>query len=86
MDDLVTGGISLPATRTSPLHMNIARSRLALGDRDGALEDLEKAWALAPQMAKVHPTSQEVLRVLVSAHKRSNPRLARLAKKAHIRF
>ncbi|MFI1800367.1 DNA-binding protein [Streptomyces sp. NPDC020379] len=38
----------LPATRTSPLHMNVARSKLALGDRTGALEELEKAWALAP--------------------------------------
>lgn len=86
MEDLMRDGVSLPATRTSPLHMNTARSRLALGDRDGALEDLEKAWALAPQMAKVHPTSQEVLRVLTSAHKRSNPRLVKLAKKAHIQF
>ncbi|BBA99042.1 putative transcriptional regulator [Actinacidiphila reveromycinica] len=86
MEDLVRDGTSLPATRTSPLHMNTARSRLALGDREGALADLEQAWALAPQMAKVHPTSQEVLRVLTSAHKRSNPRIVKLAKKAHIQF
>ncbi|MFF6955614.1 helix-turn-helix domain-containing protein [Streptomyces sp. NPDC088197] len=86
MEDLMRDGVSLPATRTSPLHMNTARSRLALGDRDGALEDLEMAWVLAPQMAKVHPTSQEVLRVLTSAHKRSNPRLVKLAKRAHIQF
>ncbi|MFD5556710.1 hypothetical protein ACFWIA_23065 [Streptomyces sp. NPDC127068] len=79
-------GITLPATRTSPLHMNIARSHMTLGNRDTALEHLEKAWVLAPQLARVHPTSQEVLRVLTSRHKRSNPRLTRLAKLAEIRF
>ncbi len=86
MDDLARTRLTLPATRTSPLNMNVARCRLALGDRDGALENLERAWSLAPQMAKVHPTSQEVLRVLTSAHKRSNPRLMKLAKKANVRF
>ncbi|WTO37450.1 helix-turn-helix domain-containing protein [Streptomyces achromogenes] len=80
------GRFWLPATRTSPLHMNIARSKLALGDRDGALEELEEAWSLAPQMANVHPTAQELLRVLTSLHKRSNPRLTKLAKRAKIQF
>ncbi|WP_414169681.1 helix-turn-helix transcriptional regulator [Streptoverticillium reticulum] len=87
MEELAASGrLTLPATRTSPMHMNVARSKLALGDRDGALEDLEKAWALAPQMAKVHPTSQELLRVLTTLHKRSNPKLTRLAKRADIKF
>ncbi|WP_323372318.1 helix-turn-helix domain-containing protein [Streptomyces katsurahamanus] len=80
------GGITLPATRVGPLHMNIARSELALGNRDRALEHLESAWAVGPQLAKVHPTSQELLRVLTSRHKRSNPRLTRLAKMANIQF
>ncbi|WP_370412939.1 helix-turn-helix domain-containing protein [Streptomyces fradiae] len=80
------GRLTLPATRTSPLHMNVARSKLALGDRDGALEELEEAWALAPQMARVHPTAQELLRVLTSLHKRSNPRLTTLARRAKIQF
>ncbi|MFF4157723.1 helix-turn-helix domain-containing protein [Streptomyces sp. NPDC001678] len=78
--------LKLPPTRTSPLRMNVARSKLALGDRDGALTELEVAWALAPQMARVHPTSQELLRVLTTMHKRSNPRLTRLARRANIRF
>ncbi|MGW1147928.1 helix-turn-helix domain-containing protein [Streptomyces sp. NPDC002454] len=87
MGELVRrGGITLPATRISPLHMNLARSHVTLGNRDLALEHLEKAWKLAPQLAKVHPTSQEVLRVLTSRHKRSNPRLTRLAKLADVRF
>ncbi|MBC2879625.1 helix-turn-helix transcriptional regulator [Streptomyces sp. TYQ1024] len=78
--------LRLPATRTSPMYMNTARSKLALGDRDGALEDLEKAWRIAPQMAKVHPTSQELIRVLTTLHKRSNPRLVKLAQRAEIEF
>lgn len=78
--------ITLPATRISPLHMNIARSELALGNRDKALEHLEQAWKLGPQLAKVHPTAQELLRVLISRHKRSNPRLTKLARMAKIQF
>lgn len=85
-DDLIRGGLTLPATRVGPLHMNISRSQLALGDRDGALESLEEAWNVAPEMARVHPTSQELMRVLTSLHRRSNPRLTRLAKRAGVPF
>jgi transcriptional regulator with XRE-family HTH domain len=85
-DGLIRGGLTLPATRVGPLHMNISRSRLALGDRDGALESLEAAWDVAPEMARVHPTSQELMRVLTSLHRRSNPRLTRLAKRAGVPF
>lgn len=75
---------TLPATRIGPLHMNVARSRLVLGDRDGAVDSLTDAWKTAPQMAKVHPTFQELSRVLVSLHKRSNPKVSALAKRAGI--
>ncbi|MCP9211760.1 helix-turn-helix domain-containing protein [Streptomyces sp. NEAU-Y11] len=85
-DDLIRGGLTLPATRVGPLHMNISRSKLALGDRDGALESLEAAWDIAPEMARVHPTSQELMRVLTSLHRRSNPRLTKLAKRAGVPF
>lgn len=81
-DDLIRGGMSLPATRVGPLYMNLGRSQLALGGQDGTLESLEKAWAVAPEMAAVHPTSLELTRVLVSRHKRSNERLTKLAKRA----
>lgn len=81
---LIRGGLTLPATRVAPLYMNLGRSQLALGDRDGALESLEEAWEVAPEMAHVHPTSQELIRVLTSLHKRSNPRLVRLAKRARV--
>ncbi|MFD7918269.1 helix-turn-helix domain-containing protein [Streptomyces sp. NPDC059740] len=85
-DDLLRGGTSLPATRIGPLHMNLGRSHLALGDRDAALASLEEAWQVAPEMARVHPTSQELMRVLTSLHRRSNPRLTRLAKRARVPF
>ncbi|MGW1163004.1 hypothetical protein ACWD48_33370 [Streptomyces sp. NPDC002519] len=54
----------------------------SMGDRDSALEALEEAWNVAPEMARVHPTSQELMHVLTSLHRRSNPRLTRLAKRA----
>lgn len=80
----VSAPLSLPATRIGPLHMNVARAHLALGDRESALDSLSEAWEAAPQMARVHPHSQEVLRVLTSLHRRSNPRLTRLAKRAGV--
>ncbi|MFJ9584126.1 helix-turn-helix domain-containing protein [Streptomyces acidicola] len=85
-DDLVRNGLTLPATRVGPLYMNLGRSHLALGDRGSALESLEEAWDVAPEMARVHPTSQELMRVLTSLHRRSNPRLTRLAKRAGVSF
>ncbi|MFF9352574.1 DNA-binding protein [Streptomyces sp. NPDC014734] len=83
-DDLIRGGMPLPAARVGPLYMNLGRSQLAVGDQDGALESLEKAWRVTPEMAAVHPTSLELTRVLLSKHKRSNERLTKLAKRAGI--
>jgi transcriptional regulator with XRE-family HTH domain len=85
-EDLMRNASDLPATRLGPLHMNIARAKLALHDRDGALGSLKAAWDAAPQMAKVHPTSQELMRVLTSLHKRSNPTLLALAKRAGVKL
>lgn len=85
-DSLLRQPHGLPATRIGPVHLNVSRARLALGDRDGALDSLVDAWNAAPQMAKVHPTSQELIRVLTSLHKRSNPKLAILSKRAGIRL
>ncbi|WP_338685916.1 helix-turn-helix transcriptional regulator [Streptomyces acidiscabies] len=83
-DALIRAGLNLPATRVGPLYMNLGRSQLALGDQESTLESLEKAWVVAPEMAAVHPTSQELTRVLVSKHKRSNERLTRIAKRTGI--
>jgi hypothetical protein len=72
----------LPPTRIGPVHINTARAQLDLGDREGAQTSLVQAFNVAPQMAKVHPMSREVLRVLISLHRRGNPQLIQLAKRA----
>ncbi|WP_326598981.1 helix-turn-helix domain-containing protein [Streptomyces sp. NBC_01803] len=84
MEGIEREPITLPATRVGPLHMNAARAHLALGNREKALDSLSEAWEIAPQMARVHPHSQETLRVLTSLHRRSNRRLMALAKRAGI--
>lgn len=79
-DDLPAALAGLPPTRVAPTHINAARAQLDIGDREGALESLGTAWEVAPQMARIHPMGQEVFRVLVSLHRRSNAQLIRLAK------
>lgn len=77
-DDLDEALEGLPPTRVAPTRINAARAQLDLGDRDGALENLSRAFDVAPQMARIHPMGREVLRVLVSLHHRANPELKRL--------
>ncbi|MGH3974346.1 MAG: helix-turn-helix domain-containing protein [Pseudonocardiaceae bacterium] len=81
-EDLTRKDTGLPPTRISAVHINTARAQLDLGDRDGAQTSLAQAWDLSPQGAKVHPMAREVLRVLISLHRRSNPQLVKLAKQA----
>jgi transcriptional regulator with XRE-family HTH domain len=81
-EHLTSKDAQLPPTRIGPVHINTARAQLDLGDRNGAQTSLIQAWGIAPQMAKVHPMSREVLRVLISLHRRSNPQLVKLAKQA----
>ncbi|MEO7195365.1 MAG: hypothetical protein ABIZ05_11165 [Pseudonocardiaceae bacterium] len=80
--DLAGNDARLPPTRLGPVHINTARAQLDLGDRDGAQASLVKAFTVVPQMAKVHPMSRDVLRVLISLRQRSNPQLVQLAKQA----
>ncbi|GAB2818770.1 helix-turn-helix domain-containing protein [Streptomyces daliensis] len=75
----------LRPTRTCHLHIDAARAYLLKGDRDGALTALMRARETAPQMARIHPMAREVLRVLVSLHRRSKPELAALARWAGVR-
>jgi transcriptional regulator with XRE-family HTH domain len=60
-------------------HISTARAHLDLGNRDGAQASLVRAFTVAPQAAKSRPESLEVLRVLISLHRRSNPQLVKLA-------
>ncbi|UCM91148.1 helix-turn-helix domain-containing protein [Streptomyces marincola] len=77
-DDIAVPLSGLPATRRAPSFINQARARVSLNDNDGALESLARAWDIAPQLVRIHPMAQEVLRVVDSRHKRSNPLLTRL--------
>ncbi|MGH3852620.1 MAG: helix-turn-helix domain-containing protein [Pseudonocardiaceae bacterium] len=81
-EELFSHETGLPPTRLVDVHTNTARAQLDLGDRDGARTSLLTAFDVAPQKAKVHPMSREVLRVLISLHRRSNPQLTMLAKQA----
>lgn len=83
-DRITRRTLTLRPTGAVRFHMNVGRAKLSLGDRDGALNSLVDAWNTAPQVAKVHPHSQELLRVLISLHKRSNPTLTKLAKRASV--
>ncbi|MFE7130938.1 helix-turn-helix domain-containing protein [Streptomyces sp. NPDC057638] len=74
----------LTPTRLGHFHIDSARAYLSAGDRDQSLAALHRAKSVAPEMARLHPMSREVLRVLVSLHRRSNPELTNLAKWAGI--
>ncbi|MGH3807456.1 MAG: helix-turn-helix domain-containing protein [Pseudonocardiaceae bacterium] len=78
--ELSRHGTGLPPAQIGAV--NTARAQLEVDDRDGVQTSLLTAWAIAPQLAKVHPMCREVLRVLISLHRRSNPQLAALAKQA----
>ncbi len=81
-EELFRTDTGLPANRICSSHISTARAHLDLGDRDSAEVSLLRAWHTAPQRAKTEPTSLEVLRVLISLHRRSNPQLVTLAKQA----
>ncbi len=81
-EELTSKATGLPPARMGAVHINTARAQLDLGDRDGALTSLLKAWDVAPQLAKTGPMSRDVLRVLISLYQRSNPQLVTLAKQA----
>ncbi len=81
-EQLTSKDTELPATRMCDVHSSTARAHLDLGDRDSAQTSLVQAWHVAPQKAKVHTENREILRVLISLHRRSNPQLVTLAKQA----
>ncbi|MGH3974309.1 MAG: helix-turn-helix domain-containing protein [Pseudonocardiaceae bacterium] len=81
-EELISRDTGLPPTRIVDVYISTARAQLDLRDRDSAQASLVQAWHVAPQKAKVHPMNREVLRVLISLHRRSNPQLIKLAKQA----
>jgi transcriptional regulator with XRE-family HTH domain len=81
-EELFTRDTGLPPTRLVDAYISTARAQLDVGDRDGAESSLVRAWDVAPQKAKTHPMSNEVLRVLLSLNRRSKPKLVQLARRA----
>jgi transcriptional regulator with XRE-family HTH domain len=69
---------NMPAIRTGHHYVDLSRAQLWARDHDGALRSLYLARKLAPQQTRHHPTTREVLRMLVRVHRRSNEPLARL--------
>ncbi|GAB3165232.1 hypothetical protein GCM10027059_22630 [Myceligenerans halotolerans] len=70
---------AIPAIRASHHYMDLARAYLWQGRNDRALACLHKARELAPQQTRHHPTTREVLRMLVRAHRQANEPLARFS-------
>ncbi|MEU0841656.1 helix-turn-helix transcriptional regulator [Streptomyces sp. NPDC005962] len=72
----------LKPSRVGRLAIDAARARLATKDLVGAEDALKFAFAVAPQMAEIHPMAREVLRVLWTLHQRSRPELLVMAKRS----
>ena len=81
-EELTSTDTGLPPTAIVDVHTK-HRPRRPRSRRSGRREtSLVQAFHIAPQKAKGHPESREVLRVLISLHRRSNPQLVRLTKQA----
>jgi len=59
--------------------MDLARAYLWHGKHEQSLASLQRARELAPQQTRHHPTTREVLRLLVRAHRSTNEPLARFS-------
>jgi transcriptional regulator with XRE-family HTH domain len=70
---------TIPAIRASHHYMDLSRAYLWQGRHDRSLACLHKARELAPQQTRHHPTTREVLRMLLRAHRRTNEPLARFS-------
>ncbi|MGH4000721.1 MAG: helix-turn-helix domain-containing protein, partial [Pseudonocardiaceae bacterium] len=70
---------AVPAIRAGHHYMDLARAYLWHGKHEQSLASLQKARELAPQQTRHHPTTREVLRLLVRAHRNTNEPLARFS-------
>jgi transcriptional regulator with XRE-family HTH domain len=69
----------VPQIRLAHHFMDLSRAQLWMRDRQGALESLNAARKFAPEQTRHHPTTHEVVRMLVRTHVRSNQSLADFA-------
>lgn len=76
-------GLHIPAgfapTRAAHHFMDLARAYLWQARYDASLACLRRARDLAPQQTRHHPTTREVTRMLVRAHRHANEPLARFS-------
>ncbi|WP_131746334.1 hypothetical protein [Frankia sp. Cppng1_Ct_nod] len=68
----------LPKIRAGHHFIDLSRAYLWANDKDAALRCLYTARKLAPQQTRHHPTTREVVRMLIRLHHRSNEPLAQL--------
>ncbi|WP_221327019.1 helix-turn-helix domain-containing protein [Actinoplanes sp. L3-i22] len=69
---------NLPPIRAGHHFVDLSRAQLWEGEREAALKSLYQARRLAPQQTRHLPTTREVLRMLVRAHRRSSEPLAKM--------
>lgn len=69
----------IPKIRIGHHFVDLSRAYLWAGDREKAERCVWKARKLAPQQTRHHPTTREVVRMLVRLHRRSNESLRELA-------
>lgn len=69
----------IPKIRAGHHFVDLSRAYLWAGDRDMSLRCIQQARELAPQQTRHHPTTREVVRMLVRLHRRSNESLTQPA-------
>lgn len=76
---------SLPNSRQGHHYMDLSRAWLWDGNRDKALEHLEKAERIAPQLVRNHPIARSTLRSIVYAERASTrEKLRRMSDRFHL--
>jgi transcriptional regulator with XRE-family HTH domain len=76
---------SLPNSRQGHHHMDLARAWLWDGNRDMALQELETAERVAPQLIRNHPIARSTLRSIVYAERATTrEKLRRMSDRFHL--
>lgn len=69
----------LPKIRACHHYIDLARAYLWTGRKEDSLRCLTTAREIAPQQTRHHPTTREVVRMLIRLHHRSNTQLTKMA-------
>jgi transcriptional regulator with XRE-family HTH domain len=76
---------TLPPSRRSHYHLDVARGALYHGDYDQALVQLETAERTAPMLVRNHPMARSAVRALLTRQRISGERLRRIAERMHVK-